>query len=238
MTTRTWVLSAGAIALLTGTPRGVAQSLYERESPPPRDEGIADRAAAPDHGADPQSLAAVSLLAVEPPEPRIYVKNDLITIIVSERTIYDRSVETESEKSVGITADVSEFIDLLELLQLRVVNEDGVPVAVDLGVDNQFEGEGTFEQEDRMTDRITARVLEVKPNGTLLLEAKRSLVTDDSEFVLTMSGSCRSEDITVSNTVQSNQLYDMVLQVENSGELRRTTSKGVITRLLETLFHF
>jgi flagellar L-ring protein precursor FlgH len=221
---------------LAGSPAG-AQSLFERSS---------NASSSQDSGADQrasrvpvaQDLQNVSLFAIQPPEPRTFQQNDLVTIIVSERTRYDRSVETESEKKLDMGIDIDQFVDLLELFEFRVVDEDGVPVGIDLGANNKFEGEGTFEQEDRMTDRITARVLDVKPNGTLVLEAKRSLSTDGSEFVLTLSGVCRSEDITDANTVQSNELFDMRLDVQNSGELRRTTEKGVITRLLETLFYF
>lgn len=227
-----WVLGAVVVLLHAGAPVG-AQSLYERASDVPDDlrSGARTVSVAP-------GLTDVSLFAILPPEPRTYVQNDLVTIVVSERTRYDRSVETESEKRSNMRIDVDQFVDLIKLLELQVVDETGVPVGIDLSTRNKFEGEGTFEQEDRMTDRITARVLDVKPNGTLLLEARRSLTTDGSDFVLTLTGICRSEDITDANTVQSNQMFDMRLDLQNSGELRRTTEKGVITRLLETIFFF
>ncbi len=211
-----------------------AQSLYERTGEPP--EGRSTPQALNPSG--PPQLTEVSLFAVEPPEARQFQEHDLITIIVSERTKYDRSLESETEKKFDQGFDVNEFIDLLELLELRVVPEDGVPVGVDLGADTKFEAEATMTQEDEMTDRLGARVVEAKPNGTLLLEAKRTLITDDSEVVVVLSGYCRAEDVTDSNTVQSNQLYDMVLNVQNAGEIRRSTEKGVITRMLETLFNF
>jgi len=220
------VLVVGQIAL--------AQSLYERTAEP-QEGRVAESAPAVE---GPPELVQVSLFAVEPPEPRRFQQHDLVTIIVSERTRYDRSIESETEKRFDQDFNVGEFIDLLELLQLRVVPEDGVPVGANLGSDTQFEAEATLSQEDEMTDRLGARVIEAKPNGTLLLEARRTLVTDDSEVVVVLSGYCRSEDITDSNTVQSNQLYDMVLNVQNAGEIRRSTQKGVITKLLETLFNF
>ena len=84
----------------------------------------------------------------------------------------------------------------------------------------------------------TARVLEVKPNGTLLLEARRSIKTDREEALVVISGICRPDDVTVSNTVQSNQMYDMRLDVQNTGDVKNTADKGLITRILEGMFNF
>ena len=181
----------------------------------------------------------MSLTAIEPPKPREFAANDLVTIIVSERSQFDREQSLESEKSFDMEFDFTKFIDLIELLETRIeATSDERLAEVALNSDQSFDGEGEYKKEDRLTDRIQAKVLEVKPNGTLLIEARRSVRTDEEETVVTLSGLCRAEDVTDANTVQSNQLYDMALDVQNSGELERSSRKGLIPRVLETLFNF
>ena len=229
-----------AVACVVGGVAGIssAQSLYERPAIPIASE----RTAPPPQSADPTgapALAAVSLMIVEPPQPRVFQEHDLVTIIVSERSKLDRSLETDTEKKYTEEIAFAKFINLLQLLEMRIeqVPEDKLP-EIALKTKTKLEADAQTKQEDQFTDRLTARVLEVKPNGTLVLEARRSWTTDEDSTVVTLSGICRSEDVTDKNTIQSNQMFDVAMNVQNTGEMRRTNTKGLIPRVLETIFNF
>jgi flagellar L-ring protein precursor FlgH len=228
------------LACLTLATSGPAwgQSLYERpptaiatERTPPAEQQMDPTGAPP--------LAEVSLLVVEPPKPREFNEHDLVTIIVSERSKLDRKLETDTEKKYTEEIAFAKFIDLLQLLEMRIeqVDEDKLP-EIALKTKNKLEADAKTKQEDQFTDRLTARILEVKPNGTLVLEARRSWTTDEDSTVVTLSGICRSEDVTDKNTIQSNQMFDVAMNVQNMGEMRRTNTKGLIPRVLETIFNF
>lgn len=212
-----------------------AQSLFESPAAPQlqREAGEAARA-----GAAP-ALREVSLFAVEQPKPREFLAEDLVTIIISERSKLDRKQKGESKKEYDNEAALTKFIDIVNLLELIVkqTSNERLP-AIDLTSETDFKGDAKYFREDRLTDRITAKILEVKPNGTLVLEARRQWKTDEEDQVVVLSGICRADDVTDQNTVQSNQLYDLKLVVENRGELNRATKKGLIPRVLETILNF
>lgn len=234
-------LSVG-VALVAACAPALGQSLYERPvATAPERAGAAEGEApvGPVRPSAPQPLASVSLIAIEPPKPREFEANDLVTIIVSERSQFDREQSLDTEKKYDLDMGVQEFIDLVSLLELQVEasSDDRLP-AIAVSSRQKFEGDGEYSKEDRLTDRIQAKVLEVKPNGTLVLEARRMVRTDEEETIVTLSGLCRTEDVTVANTIQSNQLYDLSLDVQNSGEMDRSSRKGIIPRVLETLFNF
>jgi flagellar L-ring protein precursor FlgH len=104
--------------------------------------------------------------------------------------------------------------------------------------ENEFEGEGDYSRSESMSGRITARIIDVKPNGTLVLEARKQVASDDESFEIVVTGTCRAEDITADNTVLSTELYDLQLSKQHDGELRSATDKGVFTKLLDFLFNF
>lgn len=187
----------------------------------------------------PMSLESVSLMAVKPAKPREYAENDLITIIISERSQMNRKHETDSEKDYTNGFSVEEFMDLIQLLETRIqkTTPERLP-GFSVAANRSFEGDAEYKREDRFTDRITARVMEVKPNGTLVLEARRTFVTDEEETMVLLSGVCRYEDVTDQNTVQSNQLFDLTLDVQNAGDLKNTNTKGLIPRVIEGLLNF
>lgn len=187
------------------------------------------------------SLADISLFAIAAPEDREFVENDLITIIISERSKTERNQKLDSKKDYNIDAKVSAWIDLMQLMEARVVPDGKTGSQLPgVGVDFQsdFKGDGKYTREDKLTDRIQARVVEVKPNGTLLIEARRSVVTDLETQEVVLSGMCRSEDVTEANSIQSNQLYDLMLNVQNKGDVKKTNEKGLIPRVLDGLFNF
>lgn len=229
-----------AVALGAWANPAWAQSLYERPAAHPASERAdLTTPAAPVDATGAPPLSAVSVIAVTPPKPREFKQYDLVTIIVSERSKLDRKLETETEKDYEMNFAVTKFLDMLELLEARITQEDPSDLPeVALKSKRKFEGDAKSKQEDQLTDRITARILEVKPNGTLVLEARRSWTTDEDTTVVTLSGVCRSEDVTINNTIQSNQMYDVAMNVQNSGEMRRANKKGVIPRVLETIFNF
>lgn len=227
-------LALASIALAASSVR--SQSLFERPVSPEAQSAAAARGVVQQGDA---SLQQVSLYSVEPPKPREFQAEGLITIIISERSKLDRKQSGESDKEYNGEAALENFLDLLKLLELESQQTTaGRLPKVGISSKTEFEGEGKYLREDRLTDRLTAKILEVKPNGTLVLEARRQWKTDEEEQVAVLSGICRADDVTDTNTVQSNQLYDLRLIVENEGDLDESTKKGLIPRLWETIFNF
>lgn len=186
-----------------------------------------------------EPLYAYSLVAVRPPEPRTFLPNDLVTIIIRESSRVERDQTIETEKDLALQAEIIKLKALTQFVELR--GED-VTESIDADplfeASGEFNGEGEYERNDDVTARVTARVLEVKPNGTLLLEARTSVRTDEEVQTITLSGYCRTEDVSALNTVQSSELYDLRLDVQHEGEIRKATKKGLIPRIFETIFSF
>lgn len=217
----------------------VAQPMGETVAEPRNNTGWGGRRAP--HYISPD-IAASSFAAVKVPEPRRFAKHDLITIIIRESTETDFEATMETEKEVGVDGEISQFprFNLRDLLnaQLRPNDmEEGVPaVGVDFG--NEFTGEGGYSRSESITGRITAKVIDVKPNGMLVLEARKHLRTDEESLDLVITGSCRPEDVTIDNSVLSTQLYNLRLDKQHEGELRNSTKKGLLTKVMDLLFNF
>ncbi len=185
------------------------------------------------------SLIGYSMLVIAPPPPREIQRHDLITIIVNQTSQALREQTLETEKEYDAAVRLAQFLQLNRLLEARLDPGDLVTDdLLDIRASNEFAGEGTYERRDRLTTRVQAEVIDVKPNGNLVLEARTRMQTDEEiqEFVL--SGVCRTDDVTLQNTVQSTQLHNLAIVVRNEGEVRKSAKKGLIPRALEALFAF
>lgn len=187
------------------------------------------------------AVAPVSWSAVKVPEPRRYALHDLVTIIVRETTAADASSKLDTSKDTKLDGEISSWpgIRVFDLLADQVLR-NGPHDKPKLGVkfNSAFKGEGDYSRKDSFTTRVTARIIDIKPNGTLVLEARKFIQSDKESMELILTGTCRREDVQVDNTVQSTQLYDLRLTKNHQGELFRATDKGVLTKLFEFLFNF
>jgi flagellar L-ring protein precursor FlgH len=102
----------------------------------------------------------------------------------------------------------------------------------------EFDGNGKMAQSDTMTTTIQARVIEALPNGTLRLEARRTLENGREKGDMILTGLVRREDISASNSVSSTRVADLQIRQEGSGPLSRATRKGWLTSLYEFLNPF
>ena len=86
---------------------------------------------------------------------------------------------------------------------------------------------------------MTVEVIEILPNGNLVVEGRTTIVTDQEESVMTLTGICRPQDISVSgNTILSNQLHDLTVRKMHRGELKNTASKGILAQILDFVIAF
>lgn len=185
------------------------------------------------------SLRAVSRFIVESPKAKAIEVHDLVTIIINESSKQSSQQKLDTKTDSGLRGSLKDFPDLGKLLQAELTNGASSPVAtVDVSGGDNFKGDAKYERNDRFTDRISAVVIDVKPNGTLVLEARRTVTKDDEVQTVVLSGMCRREDVTNANSVLSSQLADMTLTVTNEGELNQANKPGWITRAFRTIFDF
>jgi len=186
-----------------------------------------------------ESLSGYSMFVIVPPPPKRLEMHDLVTIIVNESSKATRSQSLQTDKSYTADARLSRFPSLAALIEAQLEAGDANNVdLLNIEANQQFDGEGDYERTDRLTARIQAEVIDIKPNGVLVLEARSTIQTDEEVQVFVLSGNCRSEDITDQNTIQSSQLHDLSIITKNDGEVRKTAKKGWIPRALEAVFAF
>ena len=231
------VPAAVLAAALSVAPHGPSSSLYLQPVP----EAVSVPAAPSLDRSISPVIAAYSLTAVAPPEPRRFALHDQITIIIRESTSTDFKATLQTDKKVKFDGKIDAFPDLQlkHLLDLALTNSN-LAEAIELGVDyaNEFDGQDKYRRQETITGRITASVIDVKPNGLLVLEARKFIQSDKENLKLVVTGTARPEDVTVDNTVLSTELANLNLIKGHEGELRRSTKKGLITRLFETIFNF
>lgn len=186
-------------------------------------------------------VARASLIAPRLPEPRKFALHDLVTIVIRESTEDSASSKLNTSKENAVDGSVTDFPNLRLMKQfVGLLSATDLTEDPKLGVKfkNEFKGNGDASRRDTFTSRITARIIDIKPNGTLVLEARKYIRTEKEATEMVLTGTARKEDVATDNTLLSTQLYDLHLTKEHKGEVAGAAKKGVLTKILDGLFNF
>ena len=175
-----------------------------------------------------------SWTASRPNLPKTFKPGDLITIIVRERRSFEAEADLERKRRFKIKSELDAFIDFTGGGIGASAFQRGKPT-IDYRFDQQTKNEGDTMREDRFTTRLTGKIIDVKPNGLLVLEARARFVHDEEISEITFTGTCRKEDVTADNTILSTQVADKDVVVTNQGALRAIAQRGWIPKLLDFL---
>lgn len=181
------------------------------------------------------ALLSVSPIAVGAPEPRKIEVHDLVTVIVRETKTSSSDADIQSDKEWTMEGELTKFLRLDGDHHLIPQNfEEGTP-GVEFDFKNEYSGKGKTGRRDSITTRVTARVIDVKPNGNLILESRKRVKTDEDEYTVTLTGECRSEDVTADNTVLSTQIFGLELETVSTGAARDAARRGWLMRVFDFL---
>ena len=164
--------------------------------------------------------------------PRKYKVNDIISILVKQQKTYTADGKLDTKKEWNLDSILKDWPRMYQGGHAGAQTWPNGNPDIAYHFKDETKSKATNDREDKFTTRIAARVVDVKPNGTLTLEATMTEQHDDEQFTITLTGSCRSEDVTPDNSVLSTQIAELVLIEKNKGSVRDETKRGWIPRLL------
>lgn len=178
---------------------------------------------------------AWSAVAAKP--RKAFRPNDLITIIIREHRRWEADSELELGKRLNLDTQLDAFFKLTEGGVGAALFRRGKP-NVNYKLQQRLTSDAEAEREDTLTTRLAARIIDVKPNGLLVLEAKGRIQHDEEISNITLTGTCRKEDVSPDNTVLSTQIADKNIVITNKGALKSAATRGWVSKLLDWLKPF
>lgn len=237
---RSWqraaLFSAAVVLILTIAAIARGESLFRegRTAPEPvvneRGEEIIVSSAA--------TVRTVSLISVEEPQPRKFQIHDLVTVIVREESSSKSENESELSKSAALNASLKEWI---LFKQKRLVPDEGIAAnnpSIDVSGEAEIEGSGEVTRKDSFIARISAEIIDVKPNGVLVIEARNYVQMDQEKITMTLTGMIRPADVKADNTVNSSNIANLAVTKETEGIARDGARHGWLVRVLRAISPF
>ena len=108
--------------------------------------------------------------------------------------------------------------------------------ALGFGSVSNYQGNSKSERTLDTGTTLSCLVVEVLPNGNLIIQGDRQIVTHAERMTMRLSGVVRPIDIAQDNIVPSNKVANAELVMTGRGTVTRTQRPGVITQVLQAIF--
>ncbi len=161
---------------------------------------------------------------------------DILTVVVQESASVQASRSTKTEKKAAVDNSVSQFLFPISASKLGTHN--GALPGMSLSGDNTFQGGGQISDQQTVSARAAVTVIDVLPNGNLVIEGSRYVAYSNEKQYATLHGIVRPEDIQTGNVVFSSAIADARVQFSSKGAISSVQRKGWFTRVLDSLNPF
>ncbi len=191
----------------------------------------------PVHGSDVVGLATASWTYTPPLPRQAFRLQDIVTIRVDELARMSAAGKAESRRNLFYDALLKDWVSLSGG-RLRPDQQGGGDPRIN-GQSNQlFRADASVESREALAFSIAARVVDIQPNGNLVLEANKTLWVNDNLFETSLTGICRAQDIAPDNVILSRDLLDLQIRKNEKGQLRDSYKRGWLTRWIGELNPF
>jgi flagellar L-ring protein FlgH len=135
---------------------------------------------------------------------------DIVTILVQERASAVSSGTVKTQRNSSLQASIT---------AAGGITRATGPLAnlAKAGTNSSLDGQGATTRDTTLTATISAVVTQVLPNGSLVIQGTKNVKINNENQILGLRGLVRPVDLDTTNTVSSDRVAQMDLQVNGKG---------------------
>jgi len=156
---------------------------------------------------------------------------DVLTVRIVENAEALKSASTKTSRDSSLSASVTSFFG-------APLSVGGFKPEASGSLKNEFEGSGTTQRKDTLVATLSAKVVEVLPQGLLRIEGYREVLINNERQYIILRGVVRPEDIQSDNTVLSSVIADAQIAYAGQGVVSDKQKPGWVGRLLDHVWPF
>ncbi len=160
---------------------------------------------------------------------------DVLTIVIEETTGVDNKDERQMSKDTK-AGGILGFKGSTTAGKLSRAGQ--VDVDVSGSSTRSFDGKSQYSVGRHFQERVSVTVVDVLPNGNLVITPYRRRVVSGEERLTRLSGIVRPIDVALDNTVQSQFIANLQVDYVGRGAESRFTNQNYFGRVLNYLWPF
>jgi flagellar L-ring protein precursor FlgH len=164
------------------------------------------------------------------PPPKEVKINDIITIRVDTGARLSESAQMQRRRTAQYDARLNDWIILEGLRAIRPAPQSEGDQRIQGNLQQLNRVTGQLDTAESLKFEIAATVSAVLPNGNVVLEAHRVIESNNEQWMHSLSGVCRREDIGPNNVILSKDIANLRVKKQELGQIRDSYKRGWLTR--------
>ena len=161
---------------------------------------------------------------------------DVVTILVQETSTATKDNSTKTSKQSSIDAAIATFLYSPQASSL--LTQKGQLPAMKMSGKSDFAGGGTINNSQNIAASVAVRVVDVLPNGNLVIEGTRESSFSGEQQTIILRGTIRPDDISSNNTIFSYNVADATIKFISKGTISDSQRKDWFQRLWDKFSPF
>ncbi len=133
---------------------------------------------------------------------------DIVTVIVNDSASALASGNSTASRKTSASSNITSLYGTTTAKLSNLLGTAG---------DQELAGTGQTSRNMTISTTISARVVQVTPNGSLQVEGVKNIGVNSEKQTITLQGLIRPVDLTTGNTISSNQIANLSIQVNGKG---------------------
>lgn len=217
-----WIVPAltllGLAACTTVPPTNVHQPMSVRPEPRPVVQAS--------NGAIFQAAGSRPLFE----DRRARFMGDTITVRIKENPTATKNASNNLTRSGSQSASVKAFTGM------PLSGMDGL--SMDMGSKTESKGSGKAESRATFTGDLTVTVIDVLPNGNLLVSGEKQIAIGNEQEFIRISGVVNPSFVDFTNTVDSSKIADARIEYKSTGQIAEGQVMGWLARFFLSVLPF
>jgi flagellar L-ring protein precursor FlgH len=164
------------------------------------------------------------------PPPKEVRVNDIVTIRVDTGARVSESAQLQRRRTSQYDARLDDWLVLEGLRAIRPAPQSEGDQRIQGNLNQLNRVTGQLDTAESLKFEIAATVQSILPNGNVVLEAHRVIQNNNEQWMHSLSGLCRREDIGPNNVVLSKDIANLKVKKEELGQIRDSYKRGWLTR--------
>lgn len=154
---------------------------------------------------------------------------DLVTIVIDEVPTLTDSGVYETEKTSSILENLTGALNTIFKTNLKgALNNTNGTISVS--------GSTSTQRRLGIQDRVAVQVIQLLPNGNLLVQGKKTLVNANERVDLLVSGVVDPRWIDQQGEISSTQVANLQFAMSGAGTVSRGQNEGILYRFMRYIF--
>jgi len=162
---------------------------------------------------------------------------DIVTVTISEKASATKEATTDSGRTTSMSAAIPTLFGLEKKIVADNPNID-MSNLVSADFSNTFKGTGKTLRKEDLVASLTTQVVKVYPNGNFKIRGGKSVVVNNEEQLIYLTGIVRPQDIGGNNTVDSKYILNAQIAYTGEGSVSDKQKPGWLMRIMDNVWPF